>query len=296
MAIYVIGDVHGCRATLESLWKQLPFAKKEDELWLAGDLVNRGPDSLGVLRWAMRKQERLGDRFRCVLGNHDLHLLAVAHGQAKPRPKDTLDEVLHSRANELLIDWLLSLPVVARQQDLMMVHAGLMPQWSWDETERRGRKIAKALRSQRAEELLGAHLRHASGGSTTRNDVVLKGLAARARDLFVLTRIRTCDKRGTTSTFSGPPRRAPAGFRPWFEQRGKEGPGGDARDRKRRGKKDRSSDGRSPRGTVFFGHWAALGLYLGRHHVGVDSGCVWGRRLSAVRWPDLRVFQQACID
>jgi bis(5'-nucleosyl)-tetraphosphatase (symmetrical) len=287
VAIYVLGDVHGCFATLQALWKSLPFDPEHDELWLTGDLVNRGPDSLSVLRWARRRQRELGNRFRCVLGNHDLHLLAVAHGVAELRSKDTFDKTLRHRKAPGLLQWLQDQPVLHQHESgPTLVHAGLHPAWSAVEAARRARRVEDVLASPQAPRLLARWSRaadrdfatdanesppHAEGGKAK-----LKApIAAAAPDLTVFSRIRTCTVVGRISNYSGPPKDAPRGYKPWFEMWRR--------------------DPQRP-APVFFGHWAALGLYLGKYVVCVDTGCVWGRRLTAVRWPDLRAFQQARID
>ncbi len=282
-SIFVIGDVHGCFATLEGLWQQLPFRSDRDQLWMAGDLVNRGPRSHDVLRWARSREEELGERFQSVLGNHDLHLLAVAHGVAPLRPKDTLADLLVDSAGDAAIDWLRRRPLMVRRRGgPAMVHAGLLPDWSLDEAERRARRGEAGLVGDEASSLLSLYA--AANGAATPVDLAADTATPSARcraaatgaelafDLSVLSRIRACDRQGRLSGFSGPPNEAPPGQRPWFERH----TGLDE--------------------TLFFGHWAALGLHLGARAVCVDSGCVWGRRLSAVRWPDLRVFQQPRVD
>jgi len=153
MATYVIGDVHGCLRTLEALFARLPFDAASDRLWMVGDLVNRGPDSAGVLRWARCRERELGERFVAVLGNHDVHLLARIDG-ADPRPRDTLDGVLGAPDRSELIDWLYGRPLLHREGDTVLVHAGLLPQWTVDDAERFAREVEDALRAPGAKRLL----------------------------------------------------------------------------------------------------------------------------------------------
>ena len=153
MATYVIGDVHGCLGTLEALFARLPFDAATDRLWMVGDLVNRGPDSAGVLRWARGKERELGERFVAVLGNHDIHLLARVDG-TDPRSRDTLDGVLAAPDRSELIDWLYGRPLLHRDGDVVLVHAGLLPHWSVDEAAELAREVEDALRAPGAKRLL----------------------------------------------------------------------------------------------------------------------------------------------
>jgi bis(5'-nucleosyl)-tetraphosphatase (symmetrical) len=239
VATWVIGDVQGCADALERLLAALPFDPARDRLWFAGDLVNRGPDNLGVLR----RVRGLGDRAVTVLGNHDVHLLSVAAGQRKARGRDTLADVLAAPDRDELLTWLRSRPLLHQEDGHLLVHAGLHPDWSIDDAVRRAR---------RAEPLLAAgQLEDAFHGKV-------------GRDLGVFVSIRTVHDDGTLCDFNGAPAEAPKGCRPWF-----------------------SHPKRKSRGTtVVFGHWAALGLHLGEDAICVDTGCVWGRKLAAVRLED----------
>ncbi len=265
MATYVIGDVHGCFATLQALWPRLGFDQRRDRLWLVGDLVNRGPRSLEVLRWAREKSERLGGRMRVVLGNHDLHLLAMHDGYAKSRRKDTLEEVLAAPDREQLIAWLACQPLVYRDGDALLVHSGLLPHWTPEETEEVARGLEATLRApDRRRPLIDRALVLADDSPWV----------GRRADLAAFAGLRTCTTAGKPCQHKGPPDEAPPGCLPWFQVPGR----------------------RSVTVTVVFGHWAAMGLRLEPKAIGLDSGCVWGQRLTAIRLEDRALFQQETID
>lgn len=273
MATYAIGDVHGCGETLRALLDEIPFRPDRDRLWLAGDLVNRGPDSLGVLRWARDASERMGDRFAAVLGNHEVHLLARAAGVAGPRHRDTLAEVLEAPDADGLVAWVRSLPLLHREGDTLLFHAGLLPAWTADQAEGLARATEAALRSPEGDELLAGYT--ARNGSfddfCQRSEPGSRAGCA----LAVLTLLRVVRPDGTPRCgFTGRPEEAPRGDRPWFE----------APER-------RSRDART-----VFGHWATLGLHVAPRVHALDSGCVWGGSLSAVRLEDGALFQVPCRD
>ena len=266
MATYAIGDIQGCFDTLRALLARCGFDPRADRAWLAGDLVNRGPRSLEVLRWA----RALGERAVCVLGNHDIHLLARWAGVSGPKPRDTLEPVLTASDAAELISWLRARPLVYREGDFAMVHAGLHPRWDLDAAGALAAEVEAALRGDGWREVLAVD--HGSA-ATWRPD--LRG-AERLRSVAeVLTRIRTCGDDGTPcSAFSGPPEQAPPGCHPWYSHplRGELG------------------------ATVIFGHWAALGYRRLPGYVALDSGCVWGGALTAVRLDDGAVFQQPAVE
>ncbi|HUP41765.1 MAG TPA: symmetrical bis(5'-nucleosyl)-tetraphosphatase [Thermoanaerobaculia bacterium] len=285
MATYAIGDVHGCRETLKALLAELPPPSSEDRLWLVGDLVNRGPDSLGVLRWAAESSERLGGRFAAVLGNHDVHLLARAAGVAGPKRRDTLERLLEAPDRDELLAWLGRRPLLHREGDTFLVHAGLLPAWSVEEAEARARKAEEALRGPEAHALLARYgargskrpRERATAASEAPPDEAerLEAPAGPDQALAVLTSLRTVDVGGAPCFgFTGPLADAPPGLVPWFEAPGR----------------------RSAGATVVFGHWAALGLRFAPGVRALDSGCVWGGALTALRLEDGRVWQVACRD
>lgn len=266
MATYAIGDVHGCFLTLRRLLQRISYDPGRDRLWLVGDLVNRGPRSLEVLRWAVEQ----GERLTVVLGNHDLHLLARAAGLARARRRDTLEEVLAAPDRDDLLAWLRGRPLLHREDGFLLVHAGLLPAWTVADAERLAREVEAALRANRAGRLL-ASLRVEPPRPWRAS---LAAGARRRLALAVFTRLRTLRPGGRLcDDFSGPPDEAPDGCLPWFDF------------------PDRQTAGE----TVIFGHWAALGL-LRRDGlaglVGLDTGCVWGRELTALRLEDGKLFQE----
>lgn len=263
MATYAIGDIQGCFTELMRLVERIDFNPRDDRLWLVGDLVNRGPGSLEVLRWV----KRLGERAVVVLGNHDLHLIARALGVAAPSARDTLEPVLGASDCDELVAWLRQRPLLYREGRYFMVHAGLLPQWSIEEASALAREVEALLRAEAAPELL----RRRPAGHEPRSWEPTAPPLERARTvLSVLTRLRTCNERGEMAlAFAGAPDQAPPGQMPWFQVPGR-----------------RSADS-----VAVFGHWAALGLELAEGWLALDSGCVWGRQLTAVRLEDRAVFQ-----
>lgn len=264
MATWAIGDIHGCFDSLEALWPRLEFQPDEDRLWLVGDLVNRGPKSLEVLRWARRQGERLGERLEVVLGNHDLHLLALDRGIATAKPRDTLDEILAASDRGPLLAWLRQRSFLVRQDGFLLVHAGLLPAWTPDEARSWAVELEALLGSPAEPGLLA---RGETEGTDRRSEEL-------RRALFAFTLLRTCSADGEPCRFSGPPAEAPPGCRPWYElwrpaERGL---------------------------CVVCGHWAAQGLRLEPGMVALDGACVWGGALCAVRLEDRRVVRQPALE
>lgn len=265
MATYAIGDVQGCAATLDRLLASLPL-HSDDRLWFVGDLVNRGPASAAVLRTV----RALGERAVVVLGNHDLHLLARAAGLVGPRRRDTLDDVLDAPDGEALCAWLRTHPVLHREHDHVLVHGGLPPRWTSDEALRFAAAAAAALRAAD-----GDRIALAASTLPERPPEELSGAARHAGVIALLTSIRTVRADGAPDgAFKGRPADAPPGNVAWYAA-----------------PRRRNDDV-----TVVFGHWSALGLHLADGVVGIDTGCVWGNTLTAVRLEDRRAFQVACID
>jgi bis(5'-nucleosyl)-tetraphosphatase (symmetrical) len=266
MATYAIGDVHGCFKTLQKLLRKIQYAPRHDSLWFVGDLVNRGPRSLAVLRWAVEQ----GDRIVAVLGNHDLHLLARAAHLSAPKRRESLTEVLEAPDSDDLLAWLLHRPLLHREGEHVLVHAGLFPAWTPERAEELARETEAVLRH-RTSDLLASTDRK-------RDERWTEGLPPEERVRVALSgfaKIRTLDADGRMcASFSGPPGQAPEGCRPWFADP----------DRRSRGVK------------VVFGHWAALGLWVDDGVAGLDSGCAWGRELTALRLDDDRLFQQHNVD
>ncbi|MDE2304617.1 MAG: symmetrical bis(5'-nucleosyl)-tetraphosphatase [Gammaproteobacteria bacterium] len=256
MALYAIGDVQGCDRELAALLERLDFSTRRDRLWFVGDLVNRGPDSLG----ALRRIRRLGDAAVAVLGNHDLHFLAVAFGKASQRRGDTLSPLLDARDRGALVDWLLARPLLHRDPDLglTLLHAGLAPQWTMKEAEAGAREFERAL--QRAPEKLFERM-YGDGP-----DLWSPRLEGAERLRFVvncLTRLRYVDRDGRLAlrVKESPEKARSAALIPWFE----------APNPAWRGAR------------VIFGHWSTLGFFRNAEVVGLDTGCVWGGRLTALR-------------
>jgi bis(5'-nucleosyl)-tetraphosphatase (symmetrical) len=261
VAIYAIGDVQGCDAELGELLRQLKFSPDRDRVWFVGDLVNRGPDSLKVLR----RVRALGAAATVVLGNHDLHLLAVAAGAAELRRGDTLTEVLEAPDCEPLLDWLIHRPLmhVDAGLGLALLHAGIVPEWD----------IATAMAC--ARELENSLRRHSRtvfhslyGNQPDRWDAGLQG-AERLRFITnCFTRLRCLDGDGklALNAKESAKEAAAAGLVPWFE----------AKNARWRGTQ------------VIFGHWSTLGFYRNPDVIGLDTGCVWGGTLSALRLDSAR--------
>ena len=262
MSHYVVGDIQGCYAEFRQLLDTIAFDATRDRLWLVGDLVNRGADSLSVLRTVMS----LGDAATTVLGNHDLHLLIVAAGHRPAHAADTLGPILEAPDRAELLDWLRHRPLVVCESELLLVHAGLLPSWT---------PAAAVMLSQEVEAVLGSErwddfLRALYGDEPARWDDALTGYDRLRVIVNACTRLRYCaaDDTMTLAEKRGPAY-APAGFAPWFAHR--ERKSGDV--------------------TVFCGHWSSLGLMLAPNVAMLDSGCVWGGTLTAVRVDDRRIFQ-----
>jgi bis(5'-nucleosyl)-tetraphosphatase (symmetrical) len=261
MATYAIGDIQGCLAPFKRLLDQISFDPRTDRVWLVGDLVNRGPDSLALLRFV----QSLDAAVRIVLGNHDLFLLAAAEGIATVRHKDTIQDVLEAKDRDELMAWLRRQPLHYREGSFLMIHAGLLPQWTISESAGFAREVEAVLTGPDYR----AFLHSLFHGPTPQWNSSLTGPERLVSITRVLTRLRTCTPTGEMSGFSGPPEQAPAGYLPWF----------------------RIPNRKSVDATVICGHWAALGLRIEPNLLAIDSGCVWGRQLTAVRLEDRSVFQ-----
>jgi bis(5'-nucleosyl)-tetraphosphatase (symmetrical) len=256
MATYAIGDVQGCHDELARLIDALKFDPARDELWFVGDLVNRGPDSVGVLRLV----RSLGDRAVTVLGNHDLHLLALAAGNTDRGRDPDLAAVLRAADAAGMVDWLRQRPLVHYRPDLntLMVHAGLPPAWDPLLTVKLAREVEAVLRGPPAT----GFLLNLYGDEPDAWSPALTGVPRWRFVINALTRLRYVRPDGSLEfTEKGPPDRAPRGLTPWFDAPGR---------------------GSAPV-RVVFGHWSSLGLLQRDNLLGLDTGCVWGRRLTAVR-------------
>jgi bis(5'-nucleosyl)-tetraphosphatase (symmetrical) len=265
MATYAIGDVQGCMRELEALLASLSFDARHDRLWFVGDLVNRGPASLEVLRFV----QGLGDRAITVLGNHDLHLLCLAEGFARRRADDTLDAVLAAPDRAVLLDWLRARSMIHAEGEYILVHAGLLPQWGLPKALELASEVERALRGPG----YAGFLSRLYGSEPAAWDDALAGPDRTRVIVNAMTRMRFCTESGVMDFCAkGGIDAAPAGYRAWFEVPGRKSAGN----------------------TVVCGHWSALGLRIAPRLMALDTGCVWGGALSAVRLDDRRVFQVEC--
>ncbi|MGM0555189.1 MAG: symmetrical bis(5'-nucleosyl)-tetraphosphatase [Myxococcota bacterium] len=262
MATYAIGDIHGCLDSFERLLARIAFDPAADRLLLCGDIVNGGPDSLGALRWVFEHR----DHVDTVLGNHDLHMLAVANGSRPYRDKDTFSDVLEAPDGSELLDWLRHQHMTLEHGDFFLVHAGLLPEWSTEKAAELGAEVERELR---ADDYAG-FLERMYGNKPRRWS---DGLAGEERERVIvnaMTRMRVLDRKGAMKfDYSGTLEKMPKKLTPWFEAESAEW-----RDR-----------------TVLFGHWSAIGLHIGDDTYALDSGCRWGGRLTALRLDDREVFQ-----
>ena len=266
MATWAIGDVHGCYRSLRRLLARRSIGRG-DRLWFVGDLVNRGPRSLETLRFVAD----LGDRATVVLGNHDLHFLAVARGAAEPRRKDNLSPLMGARDLDELVGWLAARPLISTEGGKALVHAGLLSGWTLRSAERRARSAERALRDPSASLPYleayrpGAAPRFAPGGRE----------AETLETIRVTTLLRTVRRGGEPLyDYVGTVADRPRGSVPWFD-----------------------ADGRRTRGIeIVFGHWAALGLMVRPDAIALDTGCAWGGALTAIRLEDRRVEQTGNVD
>lgn len=267
MATYAIGDIQGCYSAFRRLLDKCRFEPAHDRLWLVGDLVNRGPQSLAVLRFV----KSLAARAVTVLGNHDLHLLVVAAGHVEPHPGDTLNAILRAPDRDELLHWLRHRKMMHVGAGYAMVHAGLLPQWTIAKALELAREVEAELRGGDYDEFL----RNMYGNKPDRWRDDLTGFSRLRVITNVLTRVRLCTVEGRMEfTHKGVPVDMPRGNMPWF-------------------KVPRRRNRETP---VICGHWAALGLYIDSNVVALDTGCVWGRALSAFRLSDRKLFQHACAE
>lgn len=256
MTTYAVGDIQGCFDQLDDLLALIEFDPQEDILWVAGDLVNRGPDSLETLRFL----KSLGDRCVAVLGNHDLHLLAVATGSVRNRNQDTLLPILNAPDRDELLEWLRHRPLVHHCPDsnYTMVHAGIPPIWSLKVALNRSAEVEALLRSDQYRDLL----KNMYGDEPVYWNKNLKGWPRLRVIINYLTRMRFCREDGTLDLDQkSSPENAPKGFMPWYQHA------------------NRKCAGQN----IIFGHWAALEGKVSEPDVhALDTGCVWGGQLTAL--------------
>jgi bis(5'-nucleosyl)-tetraphosphatase (symmetrical) len=262
MSHYAIGDIQGCHTEFCHLLELVGFSARDDRLWLVGDLVNRGPDSLAVLR----EVKRLGATAVTVLGNHDLHLLTVAAGHTRSHKRDTIAPILEAPDRDELLHWLTRRPLVVAEGELLLVHAGLAPSWTAATAVALSAEVEAMLASENAD----AFLRTLYGDEPHTWRDRLGGFDRLRTIVNACTRMRFCTADGSMDfKEKRGPQMAPAGFRPWFEHEHR----------------------MSAASTIVCGHWSTLELTLAPNLLMLDSGCLWGGPLTAVRLDDRRVYQ-----
>lgn len=262
MAVYAIGDVQGCYDALRTLLEKISFDRVRDQLWFVGDLVNRGPQSAAVLRFVMGL-----DKVVCVLGNHDLHLLAVASGRASARPEDRLEDILTAPDREAMLHWLSSRPLLHHDAALgyTLVHAGLLPAWDLATAQALAAEAEAILRGPTASELFSQMY----GDEPNAWNPALTGWLRLRVIINAFTRLRYCRADGRMDLRpKGPPGSQLEGLLPWFQVPGR----------------------RSDALRIVFGHWSTLGLWNHDGVIGLDSGCLWGGSLSAARLDETPEF------
>jgi len=261
MATYAIGDVQGCYDELQALLERVGFNREHDKLWFVGDLVNRGPKSLEVLRFI----RELGDRAVVVLGNHDLHLLTQHEGFERKRKDDTFEDVLGAPDARELVDWLRARPMMHVEGNWAMVHAGLLPQWTIQGGLSLAKEVEAALRGPSYRDFLASMY----GSKPERWDDALTGWDRLRVIVNAMTRMRFCTREGAME-FRTRGAMPPPGYFSWYETRS------------------------AAEAMIVFGHWSQLGLKLTERVAGLDTGCVWGGALSALRLEDRWLAQVRC--
>lgn len=261
MATYALGDIQGCYDELRALLAHVRFNPGADKLWFVGDLVNRGPKSLEVLRFV----RALGDSAVVVLGNHDLHLLTQLEGFERPRKDDTFQDVLEAPDAKALADWLRTRPMMHVEGGFAMVHAGLLPQWSVEKALLLANEVEAALAAPGYREFLA----NLYGSRPDQWSDALTSWDRLRVIVNAMTRMRFCTAAGQME-FHAKGAEPPPGFTPWYEAR------------------------KGNEAFLLWGHWSALGLKITDRHAGLDSGCVWGGKLTALRLEDRQPFQVGC--
>ncbi|MBM3351075.1 MAG: symmetrical bis(5'-nucleosyl)-tetraphosphatase [Betaproteobacteria bacterium] len=262
MARYAIGDIQGCFHTFQALLDRIGFNAQTDQLWLVGDLINRGSGSLEVLRWCYEHQDSL----RVVLGNHDLHALVVMNGIVPPHRNDTLNALLQSKDRDVLFDWLRHQHLAYQCGDYLMVHAGLLPQWTAEQAMRYAGEVEAALQQ---DDYLH-FLKHMYGNLPNHWNASLTGVDRLRVITNAMTRLRVCTLQGEMEfKFKGELPDIPEGYVPWF-------------DVPCRASQDVQ---------LIFGHWSALGLHQRKNLYALDTGCLWGGVLTAMNLETKQIAQ-----
>lgn len=268
MSTYLVGDIQGCYDPLQRLLEKAAFDPVTDRLWCCGDLVNRGGQSLQTLRLL----KSLGDTVSVSLGNHDLHLLATRqrHPGGGSNNKE-FNKILTAPDCDSLLDWLCTQPLASWSQEhrILRVHAGVIPQWTWQDAISAGQEVSAVLQSDQRAEFL--RKMYGDNPKLWREDRTGWGRLRLITN--ILTRLRFCDEAGRGAyRVSGPPGSQPGKYKPWFKH-------------KHRQTRDV---------TIAFGHWASLGLRVKKRYIAMDSGCVWGGHLSALRLEDRALIKVRC--
>lgn len=265
MATYAIGDLQGCHRHFLDLLDLTGFNSTRDRLWLVGDIVNRGPDSLSLLRTLMA----LGDTVTMVLGNHDLHLLAVAAGSAQLKHGDTLQPLLDAQDSKVLLDWLKCQRLFYHEDEYALVHAGLLPAWHTEQAAMLAQEVEAIIHSDQFQMFSQSMY----GNAPDCWQDTLRGESRWRVIINAMTRMRVCSPEGRMNfSYKEGLSAIPQGLLPWFEIPW-------------RASKDT---------TIVFGHWSALGLHLTPNLIALDTGCVWQGCLTAIRLEDRKVFQVPC--
>ncbi len=253
MATYAIGDIQGCYHAFTALLSRLQFNPRHDKLWLVGDLINRGSGSLEVLRWCYQHQLSI----KTVLGNHDLHALAVAHQLKSAHKLDTLQAIIDAPDAHELLTWLRYQPLLIAENGYVMVHAGLLPQWSVDDALAYSREVETQLQADNYRDFLA----NMYGNKPNRWHAELVGIDRHRIITNAMTRMRICTAQGEMEfEFKGELQDIPQGYMPWFDVPNR----------------------RSAQDNIICGHWSALGLHQRDNIHALDTGCLWGGQLTAM--------------
>ncbi|NOT14064.1 MAG: symmetrical bis(5'-nucleosyl)-tetraphosphatase [Methylotenera sp.] len=262
MTTYAIGDIQGCYYAFQALLERIQFNQKKDQLWLVGDLINRGSGSLEVLRWCYQHQNSLS----VVLGNHDLHALVVAEGIVSAHKGDTLDALLAAHDCDILLHWLRHQPLAYQSEKFLMVHAGFLPQWNANQAIAYAKEVEAALQSSNYLHFLT----HMYGNVPIAWHEDLTGIDRLRMITNAMTRLRICTAQGEMEfKFKGELADIPKGYMPWFDV------------------PNRATQSNN----VIFGHWSALGLQQRKHVFALDTGCLWGGKLTAMNVHTLAIVQ-----
>lgn len=265
MATYAVGDIQGCFHSFQALLKKIQFNAAVDQLWLVGDLINRGSGSLEVLRWIFDHQSSIVT----VLGNHDLHTLVVAEGFVSPHRSDTIQSLIDAPDAPALLSWLRQQPLLHMEHGHLMVHAGLLPQWTPTKAQALANEVHAALSADNYRDFL----KHMYGNQPVQWNNVLAGWDRLRVITNAMTRLRLCSQVGEMEfKFKGEVSNRPLGYEPWFEV----------------------TNRAAVDTPIIFGHWSALGLHTANNVYALDTGCLWGGALTALRIEDKAVFQVPC--